>query len=119
MSQLNRTFADFSECPRNICFIERSCSQTMANFPFICEFSVDGSEYPQRIFKPSFGKTKMAAYANKVFVCFFVTKKKYGNVYWLDIIHSVPWKIKLIITDKLRSISHYVSSTTTTITDTL
>ena len=37
----------------------------------------------------------MTAYANKFFVCFFVSKKKKKNrsIYWVDIIHSLLYKI--------------------------
>ena len=56
------------------------------------QFSADYSEYPETILKVSFGPTKMTAYANKIFVRLFI-RKKYGNVYWVDIILSIPYKI--------------------------
>ena len=58
---------------------------------------IDGSEYPQTVLKLSFGTTKMAAYANKIFIRLFVTKQ-YGLVLFIcfcmklviiDIIHSI------------------------------
>ena len=49
-------------------------TRKLANFPFSCGSSVDGGEYLQTVLKLSFGSTKMAAYANKSFVCLFATK---------------------------------------------
>ena len=48
-------------------------------------------QYPRTILKLSFGTAKMAAYANKLFVCLFITK--YGNVNQVEIILSTPYKI--------------------------
>ena len=46
--------------------------KTKANFPFSRLFSAEGSERPHTILKLPFGTTKVAAYANKIYVCLVV-----------------------------------------------
>ena len=64
-------------------------------------FSTDGSEYPETSLKLSFGTTELAAYANKFFVCLFVTKNR--EVFTGLILYSRTLiKLTLVLLNKFR-----------------
>ena len=80
---------------------------------FNCNFSVDGSKYPQTILKLSFGTTIVAAYVNKTFICLFVSK---NMEMFIGSILNIRFLMKLMmmIID-LISISSLVNENTTTL----